>query len=458
VAAQPLDIALQPAWQVALPPVTAGNDLLATGRPRVGEQRDGLLSYHVAVSQGMVFIHQRGAIRALRLDTGEPVWPLPGAAPADAARAGEIYTWTREPVPDLPAQLAVAGVPRYCVTVAGNRLFARMGNVWTSGGDLPGFPPDQQSFVVGIDLRTQKILFDRIVPDEPGWQFEAAPLANTEHMFVSARRCDPVSSQVSVRAYRLATGQRAWRTDLARAAPITDARVEISHSPLSLDGDTLYYNSNLGVVAALDAADGRLQWVCRYPRRGLRDEDPDREDRHVFRDLTPCLVHQDLIFVAPADADRILALDAATGHVVWTTAAGQAGDAVHLLGVGQGRLLAGGDSLYWIDLSTGAVVGRFPAAVSPGNEFARPSPRGYGRGVLAGSRVYWPTRARLFVFDQQQPRMVRQPIDLAALNLTGGHLVIAGETLLIAAADRLTAWNEIGRVERSTPSAEQPAP
>jgi hypothetical protein len=94
------------------------------------------------------------------------------------------------------------------------------------------------------------------------------------------------------------------------------------------------------------------------------------------------------------------------------------------------------------------LLGRYPHPFKPSSGFARPVPSGYGRGILAGHHLYWPTRESILVFDQRiteqetdwRPRVVRE-IGLAGQRLTGGNLVLANETLLIAGADRLTAWD-----------------
>ena len=162
--------------------------------------------------------------------------------------------------------------------------------------------------------------------------------------------------------------------------------------------------------------------------------------------MNPCLVHKGLIIVAPTDCDRLFALDAATGLVVWSTPPQQAVDAVHLLGVGSERLIASGDRIYWIDIRDGQISTSFPAQVEEGL-------RGYGRGLLAGGSVYWPTRDKIYVFAQDGSRQVRQPIDLAPLGLTGGNLVLAEDVLLIAAANELVAFNPFGRqVTQASPS------
>ena len=67
-----------------------------------------------------------------------------------------------------------------------------------------------------------------------------------------------------------------------------------------------------------------------------------------------------------------------------------------------------------------------------------PERPGYGRGVLAGDSVLWPTRDKLYVFDQQtaQPRKV---VDLAARGASGGNLLVADGRLLIATESELIA-------------------
>jgi hypothetical protein len=110
---------------------------------------------------------------------------------------------------------------------------------------------------------------------------------------------------------------------------------------------------------------------------------------------------------------------------------------LHLLGVAAGNLIASGRRLYWLDARTGR-----QQAVFPGQD--ERSLRGFGRGVLAGDVVYWPTREQILVMDQAGLRPRRQPIDLRALGLTGGNLVVADGVLLVAGEDRLAAFDETG--------------
>jgi hypothetical protein len=108
-----------------------------------------------------------------------------------------------------------------------------------------------------------------------------------------------------------------------------------------------------------------------------------------------------------------------------------------LLGVGGGNLIASGDHLWWLDIEGGKVMAKWPEQ----------SPPGYGRGILAGDKIYWPTRDALYVFDQHVSRTGQAPIarDPILLNVDrrqagGGNLVIGQGVMLIATANKLFAF------------------
>src|SRR5205807_2315337 len=121
------------------------------------------------------------------------------------------------------------------------------------------------------------------------------------------------------------------------------------------------------------------------------------------------------------------ALEAATGQLAWAMPPGASDDAMHLMGVAEDILLAGGDHLYWIDAHTGRLMTQFPRGSLGGADAAAPSSRGLGRGVLAGNHVWWPTRESIFVFDARltasdfgsQPTLIRE-IPLTSRGASGG--------------------------------------
>jgi hypothetical protein len=207
---------------------------------------------------------------------------------------------------------------------------------------------------------------------------------------------------------------------------------------LTLAGDTICCNTNLGAVAALAADDGRVLWISLYPRD--RRGDLAQLAPHWQRDLNPCLVDQDLVLAAPADALGVLALHTPTGQILWYQTNGLE-EVVHLLGVAGDQLIAGGGKLYWIDLAHGHIRHVWPDG---------PEKPGYGRGVLAGNSVLWPTRQKIYVFAQKTAKPLKV-IDLAALGLTGGNLVVAGDRLLVATATELVALAAQAAAPKSVP-------
>jgi outer membrane protein assembly factor BamB len=174
---------------------------------------------------------------------------------------------------------------------------------------------------------------------------------------------------------------------------------EQTHNLLTLSSDAIYYNTNLGAVAALRPDDGRVLWLSLYPRASRGDL--AKPAAHWRRDLNPCVLDRGTLLVAPADSPRIFAFDAATGQLVWQTGT-EVEDAVGLLGTSGDWLVAGGSRLYWISLKDedrGRVKHVWPDG---------PQRPGYGRGILAGHDVLWPTRDKLYIFDQQTARRLRR--------------------------------------------------
>lgn len=437
-----VDVAGGPSWRAALARVAEPARATAWPPP-VAEDRDGLLSYHVAVRDGIVYVCQQDAIRAFDIRTGRPAWPTAsGVEGATDPRYGTIFElpapW-RDPFP--PATVRT-GVPRFSVTLDRQRLFARLGPTWSGGQRQWGQRDEDRSCLVALDLKTQKLLIDRIGPGEPGWEFEGAPVSDGSRLYASQRRRDASTVQVRIVCYALESGRQVWERLVARAEAVEPGLLELSNSLLSVHDDILFYHGNVGVVMAVRASDGSCLWLSRYERTGPAGKQAFRNERYRARDMTPCLIADSLAVVAAADCDRLLALDTTSGKVIWTTAAEVAADAVHLLGVAGSCLLASGNHLYWLDARTGALRGQFPPPGTAEPGFADPDPCGYGRGVLAGSSVYWPTRTRILVFDQQTPRLVRQPIDLAAMGVPSGHLVIDHGVMLIASASELVALAE----------------
>jgi outer membrane protein assembly factor BamB len=474
-AIRPVDPAGKPLWTYKLPRLESDREWLGTGRLRAGDDMKSLLSYHPVVVGQKVFVRldARGNsyVVALDLKTGQPNWRvdyksrIPMEPPA-ADAADE--PWDRSDAhSDLTRHI---GVARYTLWASDGKLLARMGSPITVPTDVRRnrWQSKDQGFLLGLDLATQGKPLEGfpIRPESGDWSFEGPPIIVGGTIFVAMRKLEGARTQLYVAAFEQQTtsvgvaddrddnarpaGRLKWRTRVSSAASLGSGEIDqLTHLLVTHDCGRLYLNTNCGAVGAVNAADGRLLWLVKYPRAEIRLGDPDRSSAHLFRDLTPCLAWKDLLIVAPSDSDRIFAINAATGQLAWTLPAGAAADVVHLLGVANDVLLASGDALHWIDAQTGRQLTQFPAGKLGGAEQAAASPRGYGRGVIAGGHVWFPTRESIFVFAAsphvtdfgQQPQPIRN-IPLVPRGVTGGNLVIADGILLIASGDKLVAFGQ----------------
>ena len=381
------------------------------------------LSFHPVVFDDVALVNNTTQIRAWNVRTGKPAWPV-----VDGDNA-VIYP----PVPEESGNRSIGptvGVPHFSMTIDDGRLYAKMGSSITarSGRDRFG---DLPSDLVCLDLaRGQGKLVWKVSASgtQPGWAFEGSPVVAAGRVFVVLRRRNP-STQLNVACYDAETGQPLWNQKVcASLDAVSEAYNVISHLLLTVGGDALYLSTNFGAVASLDRFDGTLRWVTTYPRETPRPlaalNDPRRQS------LKPCLYHQGTLVVAPNDSAGLFALDAETGAMRWQSE--PRGGLRHLLGVAGANLIASGKRLWAFDLYSGRVVWQIG--------FEDPIGHGAGRGVLAGRFVYWPTRAALFVLDQQTGDVRRRIPWRMSPRQTGGNLTVTHGLLLVAGPNRLTAF------------------
>jgi outer membrane protein assembly factor BamB len=470
-----IDAGLKPLWSYPLPRLSADRELIGAGRLRVAEDAKSLVSYYpIVVGQTVVLrLDSQASSRVIALDlkTGQRVWQDEQSRGISTAAIDEAEASRLLEVSDAHATLARhIGVARFTATAEGHKLFCRMGSPVTAPSSRRAalWRAKEQGCLMGFDLATQGKPLEGFPIRPPGseWTFEGTPISDGGAIYAAMRRVEGSRSQIYLAAFELQTtplaqpedrdenarptGRLKWRTRICSSSTLGSGDVdEITHLLVTKDHGRLYLNTSAGAVAAVRANDGQLLWLVKYPRVSAATRNPDQREKHLFRDLTPCVAWKDLVIVAPADCDRIFALYAANGELAWTLPPGMADDAVHLLGVADDTLVAGGDSLYWVDALEGRLLAQFPRGRLGGEEQAAPSPRGFGRGILVDGHVWWPTRETLFVFTARpaetdfgwQARLVRE-IPLAAPKMTGGNLVMAGGVLLIASGDKLVAYGE----------------
>lgn len=462
----------RPLWTCELPAIRVPEGETGSGRPRAGESNTAALTVHPLIVRGLALFADPKGVHALELRQGMPAW-------SGAERAGLVFPV--EEVPSRERSRPSVGLARFTLHVAGDQLFAKMvprlgqrasGPTGRTADrrrpqsktqdDPPAESPAlrflaEKSYLVGLDLLGQGRLLHRWQLPAPEydeqWTFEGTPITDDDHLYVGLSRRDTVRSEAHVACFDANSGKLLWRRFVVAAESPRNAPGQIlGHNLLTLDHGILYYNTQRGAVAAISAVDGQVRWICRYPRSDFSTDDPDRSDRFLYRELTPCLFHRGQLFVAPADSDRVFSLEAATGELLWATDGEHGLDIVHLLGVAGDWLVASGDYVYWFDTLSGKLETQFPEPRKEAPGFPLPSPRGYGRGILVGDRVWFPTRDRIFVFDlpahgsdeglfrRNRVAIPLQEFDLNERQATGGNLVLAQGVLLIAGADKLFAF------------------
>ena len=406
-------------------------------RIRPADENQALLCFYPLIVGHLVLLDTADKVFAFDLATGKPAWPvkrLPGAAPR---AAGEIYSSLKDG--DQPADqpgdghvFQALGAPRFTMTAADGRLYARLGSPISGvvGGGDPGLSSDD---LVCLDLQAQGLLVWRVAsnkPPETRWSFEGAPVVDGDNVYIVMRYTD-VRPQVHVACLDARTGALRWRKLICANETVASGQwPEITSDLLTLAGGTLYLNTNLGAVAALSTADGEIRWIACYPRATVAETDA----AHFYRDSNPCVYSRGKLFVAPTDTPNVLALDASTGALLWESP--HFPETIHLIGVVGDQLIGSGKQIVWWNVDSGKVIG----------DSRDPTTGGYGRGALVDSEVYWPMRAQIRRCKQRISHPdeldADEPIQLDHFDppLSGGNLVAANGYLLIATPTKLVAF------------------
>ena len=336
-----------------------------------------------------------------------------------------------------PPSRSRAGLPRYTLSIDRGRLYARLGALTAPAGRNRGLRP-AASALVCLDLGRQGdlawiIKAEDFEADGDKWTFDGAPLAAEGRVYVALRRNDP-QLQLNVACFDASSAKLIWNRKVCGGVESIAGDVDdVRHQLLTLSEERLYYCTNIGAIASLDARDGAMRWVATYPR--IESETISEFNKRQQRGPNPCVFHDGQIFAAPTDGDRILAFDAQTGVLKWNRELN--GRAHHLLGVAGTRLISAGDQLWALDTNTGKVLWR--------EGRTDPEAATWGHGLLAGDLIYWPRREEIRLVEIATGEVCRQ-INLSeqyGLN-GGGNLMIAGGMLLLAQSDRLVAFSQFG--------------
>jgi cellulose synthase operon protein C len=402
---------------------------------------DRQLAYHPIVLGDQALVCDQSQVFSIPLNIHEKG---ESGGPSDL-RSIKLWETVKSDMQDARSS---AGMPRFTLTAAGDRVFARLG---PPGGR--GSNPISSSSLIAVRKSTEGKLLWRKTPMEilsssqragqatflPA--FEGTPVADLRAVYVAMTLAGPMTATYVV-CLDAETGVVRWMKKVGEAAIPADnalggafGAVEIGHRLLTLDGPTVYYQTNLGAVVALEAATGSVRWIATYPSQDFNVERPAGSPRPTRRDLNPAVVHEGLVIVAPDDAAALFAFHAASGRLAWKCADPKVSAIVHVLGVAKGRLIATGDQVFSINVKTGKVESYWPDGSG--------AMSGFGRGLMAGNYIYWPTKDYIHILDQNTGARAadQESIKLSTYGLVGGNLAMGEGYLVIAGLDLNTIGN-----------------
>ncbi|MBA2116569.1 outer membrane protein assembly factor BamB family protein [Bremerella alba] len=431
--------------------------------PLIAESSEALLSTFPAVIDGNVIVADEERVRAFHLESGLSAFPSAGneVFERDELDFGAFHSSgrridfdfsmrgrrRRSPLSAMSFKLLSAlGATRFTLASDDTKLVARIGTTAIGVPYVNSQFQDPADMVV-FDMRKEGKLEARIPPvtELSGpWSFEGTAIIQGDRLYCGMIKSG-VRDESAVACFDWTTSQMLWRRTVCLTQPygsglVADGEYGFrSHNLLTLKDGVLYYNTNHGVIAALEADRGEMLWLTRYPRRGLIPDKLEQAHSLVQRNVNPCIVTRGLVITMPLDCERLFALDAATGQLVWQTVPGGI-DPLHLLGATKDDVLVGGEQLFWVHLHSGKIRAEFPNV----DQMFRD--RGYGRGALVGDQIYWPTREKIFRLNSKLDasgavKEAALPVDLLRYGEEGGNVVVAQGQMIVASPSRLTVYS-----------------
>ncbi|MGE3805164.1 MAG: PQQ-binding-like beta-propeller repeat protein [Gemmataceae bacterium] len=358
-------------------------------------------------------------------------------------RSGEQQSWDliedgKRELPGLALEVPAAPGLAYTLSAQGGFVYARLGCQKLRPRAENDRKGELDSYLVCLRLEPdaggQRLVWieeARKTDRQQGVFFEGAPVVYRGRVYVAQSNYDGGAIATSIACFHADTGAACWRVpvEVCSVHDFGQGQARLRQHLLTLAGNRLVYCSHGGAIVALDADDGARIWARRYASRGPTQLSP--------RELAPCLFASGRIYVAPADYDRILCLEAGNGALVWESEPPV--EAVHLLGVAQHRLIfTTPRDIRALDLADGHTL-RDWIKPADGVQLAP-----CGRGLLAGNYVLWPTVHGLRVLDQQTGRVAPFPVNAHA-NLLRGNLAASDGCLLLADTHQLHAYVAPGR-------------
>lgn len=270
----------------------------------------------------------------------------------------------------------------------------------------------------GIDLDRQGALLLEQVVNEDDTIFTAAPVVVEGRAYVPVFTTGHVA-QLGVACYDVPSGRRIWQRSLCQAnTPATGRANELLHHTLAYRDGVIYCTTGLGVIAAIDAENGKMRWLSSYARRATE---------YYYSRIHTTIYHEGKLFVLPNDAQTLFVLEATTGDEIWRREMNSS--EAELIGAVDGKLAVAEEGYLLLDGSSGAVLAENPELTL------------HGSGVVAGSEVFWPREEEILRIE-----LTTGEVRSATLKLPepgGANLLWAENRLVATGPAQITVFESV---------------
>jgi outer membrane protein assembly factor BamB len=362
--------AMRPVWKTPIP-----RDVTDKGRPRPASiPAAKTLAFHPAIVNGFAYIADAARVFAFDLKTG---------------RVREVYDRRLEKEFSAPdaAEMAIPNLngASFTLTVSEGKLYVRTG----STAMLTTAPPlgaKIDSAIIAFEVQPDgdlKKIRHIDVPVLGRW--EGSPLVVDGKIIAAYRRIDDRGRLVhGIASYpENPNAKTQWYAEIAESdanQAVASHRQEL----LTLAGNKVVFTTHSGLTVALERSTGRTAWAFRNP--------PAAKPSNAIRDLCPPVYASGKVFIAPTDGDRLYALDAESGRLVWESAAGSV---QNILGVADGKLIVAMSGpqkgIRGYRLSDGSTEEPFGW-----QNHDDPFLATYGKGIANENGILWPTMEKLY--------------------------------------------------------------
>lgn len=385
-------LASAPRWTVS-----AFNTRLSEENPFCDDQ-DNPVPYRVLRSGGMLYINDSVSTRAFSVYSGELVWHFLGPLERFIGNRSYFdlgdYTsmgYSRQPGTISPHLLAGGTVEGdvLLVNLQAERPWRKKKYLYRDVINKP--IPVRHLFALA--LQDGSLLWRQAGRDYDPESFmnrlsiASPPVVIGDRVFCEGHLVEG-GIRTFVLCFHLQSGELIWKTPVGvgqqQLTMFNMNFQEFAATPLTYCDGTLYYCSNLGFIAAVEALSGRIRWITEYENIPLPEIShyTDPSPRQVYWYNEPPRVSDDRLVATPLDAETMVSLDRHRGRIAWSLAARRlwSSDCRYLMGIREGRVLVGGSGgAAAFDLQTGYMLWRTPTYLD-----REPC---LGRGALVNDRV-----------------------------------------------------------------------